>query len=405
MKRIRTRTILALITFTVCATLSPAQQPPSFTPGQTDYQALIEAAPGLPSTPAEAARRTHNPDNRMDMAPVVNESLYAPFNSRLAAARDLIKDAAANRRQNQEALLERSKAQANDSPIVSRMGGLDKISEMSEGETQQAAAQAVGSYQQSLAGGPGNAGMQAMMERMMNDPAYQERFEKMTKPQQEAEMRKYMGNAPAPPVGETAAERRAQQAQSETTAVLARQSDLSDILQRIQVIDAEFTKKDQAIMAAPGGHDEIAKDIGARIEKLPLIDSGGEVGPQPDPVKVLALQRERAARDRARSAWELQQRSALYAQRKTRSKAVAASYAAWVKQNGAPVNSQTAQLLNDTNTEIAVGCEEDLIGLSEGLAKYTEAATLDAAQYERAYQERMTHDAFGMPVRPAKATN
>ena len=43
----------------------------------------------------------------------------------------------------------------------------------------------------------------------MNDPAYQERFEKMSKKEQEAELQKYMGNAhaPAPPTGETAAER------------------------------------------------------------------------------------------------------------------------------------------------------------------------------------------------------
>src|SRR5439155_25907489 len=107
-------------------------------------------------------------------------------------------------------------------------------------EAQQAAIQAAGDYQQSLAGAPGNApsggGMQAMMQRMMNDPAYQERFEKMTKQEQEAEVRKYMGNAqaPAPPTEETAAERRAKQATKEGTAVLAKQNELSNIIQRMK---------------------------------------------------------------------------------------------------------------------------------------------------------------------------
>ena len=135
---------------------------------------------------------------------------YAPFNQKVAAARDVIKDAVANREKNQEALAQRSIAQANASPIISRMGGLDKMSKMSEEELKQAAAQAAGSYTQSLSGAPTNApggGMQAMMQRLMSDPAYQARFEKMSKAEQEAELQKYMGNAeaPPPPVGETAA--------------------------------------------------------------------------------------------------------------------------------------------------------------------------------------------------------
>jgi hypothetical protein len=60
------------------------------------------------------------------------------------------------------------------------MGGIDKMSEMSDEERERAAMQALGNYQQSLAGGPGqtSAGMQAVMQRVMNDPAYRERFEK-----------------------------------------------------------------------------------------------------------------------------------------------------------------------------------------------------------------------------------
>jgi len=40
-----------------------------------------------------------------------------------------------------------------------------------------------------------------------------------------------------------------------------------------------------------------------------------------------------------------------------------------------------------------VGLEEDLIGLSENLAKYTAEATRAAAQYERSYQDRMSEPA------------
>jgi len=396
MKPILTKAILALIASAALAALVPAQQRPSSVSvlGKNDYQALLEASPGIPATPADAAKRVYGPDIKIQEDPAVLDSFYAPFYKRVAAVRDVIKEAVENRTQSQEALLAESRAQANASPIVSRMGGVDKISEMSDEEAKQAAAKAVGGYQQSLAGGPGNTspGMQAMMERMMNDPAYQERFEKMSKKEQEAELQKYMGKAPPPPVGETAAERQAKQATKETTAVLAKQNELSDIIQRVRAGDAEFAKKDQAILATPGGHDQIAKEIGARIQKLPVVATG-EAGDMVDPVKLQALQREQATRDRTRAAWELQQRTALYAQRKAQYKEVAAAYEAWFKQNLGPINSQTAQLLDDATVEMAVHCEEELIGLSESLAKYTERATTDAAQYEQAYQKKMSEPA------------
>jgi hypothetical protein len=360
--------------------------------GKIDFQVLMDATPGIPATPTEAGKRAYGTEITADQPPFVLDAFYAPFYKKVAAARDVIKDAVANRSKNQEALAQRSRAQAEASPIVNRMGGIDKISQMSEEEAKQAAAQAVGSYQQSLSGAPGNAlsggGMQAMMERMMNDPAYQERFEKMSKKEQEAELQKYMGKAP-PPVGETAAERQAKQAVKETSTVVAKQNELGTLLQRVLGIDAEFAKKDQAIMATPGGYDQIAKDIGARMQKLPVVGRG-EAGDIVDPVKLQALQREQATRDRARAGWELQQRTALYAQRKAQSKEVAAAYAAWLKQNMGPVTSQTAQLLDDAAVEMAVQCEEELIGLSENLAKYTERVTTDAARYEQAYQKRMS---------------
>ena len=323
MKLTLTKSVLALFALTALAAVVLAEQQSRAVLGKIDHQALLEAAPGIPATPAEAGKRAYGAEIKADRPPLVLDTFYASFYKKVEAARDVIKDAVANRQQNQEALTQRSIAQAEASPIVNRMGGVDKMSEMSEEEAKQAAAQAAGSYQQSLSGAqsnPSGGGMQAMMQRMMNDPAYQERFEKMSKKEQEAELQKYMGNASAPPpVGETAAERQAQQATKETTAVMGKQKELSDIIQRMRGIDAEFAKKDQAIMATPGGYDQIAKDVGARIEKLPVI-ARGEGGDVVDQFKLQVLERERATRDRSRAAWELQQRAALYAQRKARYK-------------------------------------------------------------------------------------
>ena len=65
-------------------------------------------------------------------------------------------------------------------------------------------------------------------------------------------------------------------------------------------IDAAFTKKDQAILATPGGYEQIAKEMSARIEKLPVV-AIGEAGDMVDPVKLRALQREQATRQRTRT--------------------------------------------------------------------------------------------------------
>src|SRR2546426_6903461 len=395
MKPTLTKSVLALFACTALAAVMLAEQQSRAVLGKIDFQALLEAVPGIPATPAEAGKRAYGTEIKADQPPFVLDTFYAPFYKKVAAARDIIKDAVANRSQNQEALAQRTRAQAEASPIVNRMGGIDKISEMSEEEAKQAAAQAVGSYQQSLSGAPGNTpssgGMQAMMERMMNDPAYQERFEKMSKKEQEAELQKYMGNAhaPAPPTGETAAERQAKQATKETATVMAGQNELGNIMQRMRAGDAEFAKKDQAILAAPGGHDQIAKEIGARIEKLPVIGHG-EAGDIVDPIKLQALEREQVTRSRTRATWELEQRAALYAQRKVRYKEGAATYTAWLKKNLGPVSSQTAQLLDDATVEMALQCEEQLIGLSEDLAKYTAEATRYAAQHEWLYQKKMS---------------
>lgn len=401
MKPTLTKVVLALFAVAALAAVVLAEQQSRNVLGKIDHSALIEAVPGVPATPAEASTRAYGPNALAQSEAVGLDAAYAPFRGRVTAARNVIKDAVANRRQNQDAIAQRSLAQANTSPIVSRMGGIDKISNMSETETQQAAIQAVGGYQQSLSGAPDNVpsggGMQAMMQRMMSDPAYQERFEKMSKKEQEAELQKYMGNAqaPKPPAGPTAAERQAQLATNETTAVVAKQKELGAIMQRMQGINAEFTQKDQAIMATPGGYDQIGKEIHARIEKLPVVGTG-EAGDYVDPVKLQALQRELATRNRTRAAWELQQRSTLYSQRKAKTKEVAAAYTAWLKQNMGAVTTQTAQILDDATIEVAVHCEEDLIGVSEDLAKYSGEATRHAAQYEWAYQKKMSEPTVRM---------
>ncbi len=391
MKVTHTKLILAILVVASLVTVALAQSQSRAVLGKVDYQALFDAAPSIPATPAEAGKRAYGADIKAQNQGEL-ESFYAPFNQRVAAARDVIKDAVANRAQDSQAVQQRAIAQANVSPIISRMGGIDKMGQMSEEQMKQAAAQAAGSYTQSLSGAPPGAGggMQAMMQRLMSDPAYQARFEKMSKAQQEAELQKYMGNAqaPTPPSGPTAAERQARQATVETSAVVARQNELGAILKQLGDIDLEFTKREEAIRATPGGYDQISQDVGARMAKVPAV-TRGEVT-MPDPVKMQPLQRELVTRQRTRAAWELQQRAALHTQRKARYKEVAAAYTTWLRQNMGGVTTQTAQLLDDAGVQAAVSCEETLIEASEKLGKYSSDATSNAAQYESSYQIKMS---------------
>jgi hypothetical protein len=50
-------------------------------------------------------------------------------------------------------------------------------------------------------------------------------------------------------------------------------------------------------------------------------------------------------------------------------------------------------VLDDATVEMAVSVEEELIALSENLARYTAEATRNAAHYERSYQDRMSEPA------------
>ena len=72
----------------------------------------------------------------------------------------------------------------------------------------------------------------------------------------------------------------------------------------------------------------------------------------------------------------LTQRAALYAQRKAKCKDLAAAYTAWLRQDPGPRTSPAAQMLDDSTVELALRAESDLIGCSEGLAKYTKNATI-----------------------------
>ena len=98
-----------------------------------------------------------------------------------------------------------------------------------------------------------------------------------------------------------------------------------------------------------------------------------------------ALNKEIAAKHRERAIWELQQRNALFADQRLKLKDLASSYQNFLKNNQGKINASTAppDLLRGANTEIEVAqYEVSFVDAALDLAKYSEAATKDAANYQ-----------------------
>src|SRR2546430_17287680 len=122
MTRVSNLLALALAVFSVLTASAQTKQPPSVL-GKTDINALLEAAPAMPGNTADAVRRAEQLN-----------AIYDPFFQRVAAARNLLKEAIASRRKDvpdQATMMKQANAQANSNAIVAGMGGIDNIQQMS----------------------------------------------------------------------------------------------------------------------------------------------------------------------------------------------------------------------------------------------------------------------------------
>jgi uncharacterized protein YktA (UPF0223 family) len=89
---------------------------------------------------------------------------------------------------------------ANRSAVVQQMGGADALMNMSEAERKAAAAKMKADVNSNPGAYTGvkDPGMNAMMQKMMSDPAYRDKFSRMSEKEKQAELQKFMTPQSAP---------------------------------------------------------------------------------------------------------------------------------------------------------------------------------------------------------------
>ena len=370
-------------------------QQPATAVGKTDLTGLLEAAPTIPVSIESATTKAFGP-NAAPYAQNQLDAVYDPFFKRTGAAREALKSivaAHAKSTQDPATVQKQALTQANSNPLVSGMGGIDKIQQMSPEERQAAARQSVAAMQQNIITGNGRNSpeMQAMMQRVMTDPNYRAKLNSMSEAEQRAEIQRKMG-AIAPQTAEQHAKtQQSLQAGNEMAQASALRAEMVQMMQHLGQIEVEWLRKDQDISNTPGNHNQIMNEIGDKMAKVPVIELG-EYGHDKDPEQVQALELERAKRERDRAALELPDRIKLYQQRKAQYQELVNGYQAWLKQNQVRINTTPIEAFHNVNTEVSVaGYEEALIGLSENLAKYSKKIVSETADYEMQYREKASN--------------
>ena len=179
-------------------------------------------------------------------------------------------------------------------------------------------------------------------------------------------------------------------------------NEVFQMAKQITQFEVDFARRDRAISTTPGNFDDIAREFGAKIAKIPMV-ALSEYGPERDPAQLVPLEREWAKRNRDRAIAELAERAKLFADRQAQYNTFAANYQAWLKQNLGRINTSMGDGYTNNNSELTVaGYEDELINTTERLAKYSDQISSEVARYENDYQAKLSGNAPTRTVARAK---
>lgn len=388
-----TVSILAAAAIMIAAVQASSQQLiPNSLLGTADIPSYIEAAPGLAPSLAETARRAYG-GNYLQPDHQSMDNFYGPAEEKIRQVQQRYEDFYRNKFGSTAPDMEAITQEIGRNPIVKGMGGVSAVQNMSQEEAEAAARQSASQYMADpfAANGVNSPGMTALYQKMMSDPAYAKRFEKMSEQERMAELQKYMAGDPVvantPERIQQTNERMARR--NKVTDAMEINEKLTEMHQQIYAVANAHAEGLRAIDSQPGNHTEINEDFNAKYNALPEIIAG-EAGRQKDPELEKKLRTETAIRHRERAAANLKQYTVLLEELKAQYKQIAVSYMEFIAANAQRVNCDPAGLYDGTNTELSLAnFESSLIGLGLALIKESRDHTRSLASYEQHYQEVM----------------
>lgn len=366
--------------------------------GTTDINRYIRELPALPKTAEAAAINAYGKNPLMPDNMALDkfyEAYEAKLNQRIAEYQAFAKQKMTQGGATEADYRQETAAMANKNPIVANMGGYDKVSKMNEAEAKAAAEQASAQYVADpfAANGVQSAGMSALYQKIISDPAYAKQFENMSDAEKEAELRKYMANdRPATKTPAEMAQYRSQVSQQQSQADRIRnaqeiQMKLLEYQQQLGTVGMAFGSRLQEIAQTGNNHDAISKEYAQRYNAIPMV-SLGEYGHDHDPEKVRPLRLAEAKAQLERAQQELKDNTAALAEASGQYQAIVTDYLSYLKQNYAKIYGGTTakDMLEATNTEQPLlSFESSLLGLGLQLSGYAKDITKEAANWQTNY--------------------
>lgn len=197
-------------------------------------------------------------------------------------------------KEGEEGVKKRAMAESDKSVMIQQMGGTEKLMNMSDAERKAAALKMASDVKSNPAmlTGNNNPGMNAMMNKMMNDKEYAKRFNSMSDAEKEAEMKKFMGES-ANNIDPTKSSQQREKTIAEGNNVKYTQ-DITllnmRIQKRLQAASDHYGKNAEAINAwVKDVRSKIGKWYSEKYAAIPIVELG-EYGHDKDPDQVQALE-------------------------------------------------------------------------------------------------------------------
>ncbi|MBP0902230.1 hypothetical protein ACFSKN_04985 [Mariniflexile gromovii] len=357
--------------------------------GNIDFFSLIESAPELKST-TEAAFEYACNNNINCQGDSQLELQYEKFKKKMENYTNQLASSIQHKTQsfygnkNHDEIFNDTKNQVNQNELIKQMGGVDRISQMSEKEREEVAKRELAKNTSTLSFSPFS---EEEMQRMMNDPEYAKQMASKYNNMIEKQKADMVMN------------------QLEKKDIYVSNEEFENSLKKRQVYKntmdinlfvAETTKqlinafenysfKIKEFKNTNGNHDELELSYAKEHAKIPLVVMGE--GREPDPKMERELKLNYALKHKKRAALELAQ---LHAEHKNLISVInktISDYYDFLDKNEYRVNGKMNNIIDGTNTELSLAQLEMSIGETIGkVAEICYHEVSSASDYEQVYQ-------------------